>query len=276
MTCAGILVIPAASMSAVPRVVGTQAGALAVPAASMSAGVSLIRNLRGNLGSPSSDLAATLCHTPTLAAVLSVGRSFAGSASPDISDDSLIDPAIALLPPGRLFRPVGELLRRLLDGLLREFSRIAHRARQLLAQACPCSTGDLSHDWARVCGVATAAEVPSRWAEGGPLTRARVLGMFPDFWSEAPVSKMWVPRAPFRAGIAAAGQPLRPATSRLAIDLTLTCAAFASASSRESFLASVAPALSFLDRRWFPYSVLVIRLSDGETTHAIRKIGGRL
>lgn len=64
-----------------------------------------------------------------------------------------------------------------LDGLLRELSRLLHRARRLLTQACPASSGELAVDWARVCGTLSQgdtqiADMVERWRLQGDLRAA--------------------------------------------------------------------------------------------------------
>ena len=271
MTCAAALRGPSLRGGGSLRIVPPLSAALDAATPDGSASSVLRQRLSGRLRLDAPAMSGELSRALTLSAILAPPLIFTASAEIDTSDDSLVPPAVALLPPGRCFaaRP-GSLLRRLLDGLLRELSRLLHRARRLLTQACPSSSGELAIDWARVCGT---SQIESRWRERGTLTRQRVLTLFPSVTGNAPVHATWTARQPFRAGASTAGHRLRPASVRFVVDLVLSSDAFANAAAREAYVDACQDAFAFLARRWPPCAVLVVSLSDGSTLRVIRKFG---
>lgn len=273
---AAALDAPVVRASAAPRAVAPSAAILDAAQPSMRAAPIVTRNLGGALCAAEPVMSVDSAQTLLLTASLPQGARFFAAAEPDISDDCLVAPAVCLLPPGRCFAArVGSLLRRFIDGLLRELSRVAYRARLILTQACPGSAGEMSSDWARVCAVAPPDQIVDRWRERGTLTRQRLLDLFPDHCGQAPVAKSLVPRAPFRAGVSVAGHKLKPAPARLVIDLTITCAAFADQSAFNLYGAQCRPARAFLERRCPSYALFVVSLSDGTTSRVIWQAGGR-
>ena len=271
MTCAATLVAPPIQASAALRIIPPLSAALDVAPPDGSASPVLRQSLSARLRLNAPVMSGQNSRALSLSAILGRPLALTASAALDTSDGSLVPPAIALLPPGRCFaaRP-GSLLRRLLDGLLRELSRLLHRARRLLAQACPASSGELAIDWARVCGT---SQIESRWRERGTLTRQRVLTLFPSVTGNAPVHATWTARQPFRAGASTAGHRLRPASVRFVVDLVLSSDAFADAAARETYVDACQDAFAFLARRWPPCAVLIVSLSDGSTLRVIRKFG---
>lgn len=88
-----------------------------------------------------------------------------GQLELDASNDRYLSPALALLPPGYAFdAPEQSILRKTVDALSRQQSRVGRKQEAIQAQLLPGATGELLREWEDIAGLSGDEELAG-WLE---------------------------------------------------------------------------------------------------------------
>ena len=206
------------------------------------------------------------------------------AAQIDATDDRLLAPALALLPPGRAFdADEGSLLRTVCDALSRTFSRLFRLADDARQSLIPGRAGALVAIWAQSLALQDGENAAQRLAEG-TFTLDELQRRLFDVWRDCGVENLSLifqisPRDPFRVGLSRVGEPLRGDEWRFRFDVTILvpldhtndaqelCDAFSRAQGRPAFEA-------WLLRAFPPWCALCLVIQDqgSEGSHELLRL----